>query len=507
MRELELKFAADHEFVMPIPEVLIESKAGVGGVRELPTSDLRTTYWDTKDLRLARASVSLRYRRGEDEGPRWTLKLPIPGHDATSRNELHFEGDAMHPPADALDLATAYVRNGSLGPVAEVNTKRHRLQLLDGSGAQLAELDDDVVSVQEGSDLRGQFREIELESKGADEKGLERVGSALVQAGARRSEPIPKVVRALGTRATAPPDVLEIVVAPSDPASQAVRATLAAAIGTVVINDARARMGDVDGIHKMRVGFRRLRSNLQTFRPLISPSWAEHLTVGAKGIFDALGTVRDLDVMNDRISRLAVGMNEGIGDITALIGTRRVSAMEDLLEILRDRKYVDFLDELVAAVHAPILTSLAATPSSDALGYLVADSWKRLHKSHRRLNRKPTLERFHDVRKKTKRMRYAVEASSAGLTRKRAERAVVIADRCKVVQDVLGEMQDVSVLSGALQDIAGETRDQGTIFAAGRIAERAQARLAVLPQEFEGVWERLERETHRKWLENQTTGR
>ena len=42
----------------------------------MPDQQLRATYYDTADLRMARNGVTLRYRTGEAETPRWTLKLP-----------------------------------------------------------------------------------------------------------------------------------------------------------------------------------------------------------------------------------------------------------------------------------------------------------------------------------------------------------------------------------------------------------------------------------------------
>jgi len=45
-----------------------------GSVLPRPPATLRATYFDTADLRLARAGVSLRHRRGDDRP--WTVKLP-----------------------------------------------------------------------------------------------------------------------------------------------------------------------------------------------------------------------------------------------------------------------------------------------------------------------------------------------------------------------------------------------------------------------------------------------
>ena len=87
MRELELKLSVEDPFVTP---ALRPDGVDVAGMEELPALDLRATYYDTADLRLARNGVSLRYRTGEGELSGWSLKLPVTGEDASSRDELHF---------------------------------------------------------------------------------------------------------------------------------------------------------------------------------------------------------------------------------------------------------------------------------------------------------------------------------------------------------------------------------------------------------------------------------
>src|SRR6185503_13979689 len=84
---------------------------------------------DTEDLRLARAGVTLRRRRGgHDAG--WHLKLPVGGD---SRDEVRV-GDARAvrrrtPPAELVGLVRALTRGARLAPVAELATARRRWRL------------------------------------------------------------------------------------------------------------------------------------------------------------------------------------------------------------------------------------------------------------------------------------------------------------------------------------------------------------------------------------------
>ena len=70
--EREIKLALPGRFTMPA----LALDGDALEVAAMPDQQLRATYYDTADLRMARNGVTLRYRTGEAETPRWTLKLP-----------------------------------------------------------------------------------------------------------------------------------------------------------------------------------------------------------------------------------------------------------------------------------------------------------------------------------------------------------------------------------------------------------------------------------------------
>ena len=70
----------------------------------------------------------------------------------------------------------------------------------------VAEVVDDEVSVLEGRRIVDRFREIEVElADDAADPAMAPIVDLLIDAGARIGEPLPKIVRALGERAHAPP--------------------------------------------------------------------------------------------------------------------------------------------------------------------------------------------------------------------------------------------------------------------------------------------------------------
>src|SRR4051812_5605401 len=139
--EREVKLAAWGGFAMPAlddlgPELSVES---------LKVKKLDATYYDTRDLRLARAGVSLRHRVGDDQP--WTVKLPEgDGGRVMGRREIPFDGPAGTIPPPAAALVRAYARGEALVAVARLKTERSRIGL-NVDGTQVVEIADDEVSV------------------------------------------------------------------------------------------------------------------------------------------------------------------------------------------------------------------------------------------------------------------------------------------------------------------------------------------------------------------------
>src|SRR3954452_20366949 len=179
-REVERKYVADDGFELP---PLTELMAGTDGRRDEeiapvvegePTRQrLAATYFDTADLRLAAAGLTLRRRTGGDDAG-WQLDVPA-GTGPRSGVRLPL-GPATRAVPEALrNLVWADPRGAPLRPVAESVTDRTVRRLVDATGQVLAEVGDDRVSARrirptDGSgDAAGaatSWREIEVELVG-----------------------------------------------------------------------------------------------------------------------------------------------------------------------------------------------------------------------------------------------------------------------------------------------------------------------------------------------------
>ena len=482
----------------------------VDGVTVTPPEAVRleTVYFDTPDLRLARWGVSLRYRAGEG----WTLKLspsPVRGEGQgegrepaglLERDEITFSGGPKKPPAAAVALVRAYVRKSELVPVARLSTIRRRVRLVGADGGRLAEVVDDEVSVRDGRRVAARFREIEVELAGAN--GSEAVVAPLVErlrsAGAGAPDPTPKHIRALGPRAMEPPEVAPLPVNPESPAREVIRTVLSESVAAILRNDPIVRLGtDPEAVHQERVATRKLRSHLRTFGPLLELEWTEPLRAELGWLGMALGSVRDREVLLERLRERAKSLPasdaRSAASLLHILEIEIESLRKKLDADLESTRYIELLEQLVAAAQSPACTLDADQAASAVLPPLATGPWRRLRGAVRQLPEQPTDPELHRIRILAKRARYAAETVAPVL----GSGATAFAKAAAKLQTILGEHQD-SVTAQAWLRSARVTGRRA--FVAGQLIAMEHLAAQKARKDWPKVWAALDRKALRKWM-------
>ncbi len=364
----------------------------------------------------------------------------------------------------------------------------------------LAEVVDDEVSVMDGARVAARFREVELEMREDVERTLvDAIVARLREAGASPTDGTPKYRRALGARASAPPEVVVPELGPEASVGEVVRGAFAASVVRLLRHDAGVRLGeDIEDVHQARVATRRLRSDLRTFRDVLDPDWDAALREELGWLGGELGTVRDLDVQLERLrGRVAVLPEEDrpVGErLVAGLAGRRAAARDHLLEAMRSQRYLALLDRLVAAAREPAVVPEAANaPGVMALAAAMERPWKHLRGSLEGLGEDAPDADLHVARIRTKRARYAAEAVEPVF----GKRARDFAREAAALQEVLGEHQDAVVAQAWLRgSAAGGGR---RAFVAGELAMLERQAAAAARGRWRGVWKRLARKRVRFW--------
>jgi CHAD domain-containing protein len=503
VRELELKFSVHEPFTLP--DVAADG-AGVARVEPTGKATLRATYYDTEDLRLAREGITLRRRTGGSDAG-WHLKLPLLGDHPGARDEIAAPlGAGRGVPPELRELVMAFVRTSRLQPVATLRTVRETFRLLDGQGAVVAELVDDTVSVLDGTHVVERFREIEVESTGAGIQILETVGAQLVAAGAVAGNFMPKAIRALGSRATLPPEPEPPEqVDPKSTAGQLVTAFLRTHVRALMAQDPRVRQDLPDAVHQMRVAARRLRSGLKTFKTLVDQEWATGVRDELRWLASSLGEVRDTEVLLARFVKQLEQLPDA--DLTAravhAVETRLQSSLdhgaEDIRAALTSQRYLKLLDTVVAGAQAPPLTAEADGKAGDVLPPLARTAWRKLAKALDHVDEGTPDEELHQARILAKQARYTCEACALAFG-KPAKR---LATEITRLQDVLGEHQDAVVAAETVERMAGEPRAaRDLVFSLGVLYTVQLDAAADARSQLETVWQEVDRQRYRRWLGN-----
>jgi CHAD domain-containing protein len=508
VREIERKYDATGA---GLPDL-----AGVPGVASVSADTrelLNAVYYDTADLRLIRAGITLRRRTGGDDAG-WHLKLPA-GADARDELRLPAGRAGGRVPAELASLVRATTRGATIAPVVRMRTVRRRRHLLDGAGAPLAEIAADEVSAElaDGSGAQA-WTELEVELMAGGRELLAELDRRLRAAGVRPAAVGSKLARVLAARLTAvgaPPGQDAPAAhagrppAPGSPAGEIVLAYLASQVHAITANDPLVRRDEPDAVHQMRVATRRARSALQAFGKLVQPGRARPLGRELKWLATVLGRARDAEVTLARFDECLAGgaalpgaepaRARLIGHFTAELGQARSA----LLRALDGPRYLGLLDDLDAFLDDPPYTRRAARPAAGVLPAQVRRVARGLERALAGIGQPATGSEtdaarrdaaLHEARKAAKRARYAADAAEPAL----GQRAARLARRAKKLQELLGEHHDSVVARQQLRDLSADAHAAAeSTFTYGVLHEREARRAAEA--------ERLARRqlTRRRW--------
>jgi CHAD domain-containing protein len=501
VRETERKYEATDAVALPDPAELLGLGTGSGTQEQ----ELEAVYFDTADLRLLRAGVTLRRRTG-GSNPGWHLKLPVGGD---SRDELRIPvGRSLRqPPAELVALTRVHTRGATLVPVAQLNTRRRRWVLADPDGHPLAELVEDQVSAHTmGEQTRAvSWREVEVElAEHGQVELLDRIERRLLKAGAQRSEARSKLGRLLAEEVSARP-------APEPDAAASAGDVVLAYLRTQAEQlhryDPLVRRAVPDAVHQMRVAARRVRSALQAFGRVIDRDSTRELTVELKWMAGELAGARDAEVMAKRCAAMLADLPAELvlGPVAAAVTRsferRQADARQVTLTALDSDRYLALHDTIDALLADPPFTRAAARPGRRELPKSVARAYRRVESRMRDADSQPAGEprnlSLHETRKAAKRLRYATEAvkPTLGKPAKRMQR------RLKKVQNLLGEHQDTVVSRPVLRQLAVQAHlDGGNGFTYGLMYAAEAARADRAEQDLPAAWKRLRKPKNTSWL-------
>jgi CHAD domain-containing protein len=498
VNETETKYEATADALLPPFDALPK----VTAVRGPQEQQLDAEYYDTEDLRLLRAGITLRRRRGGSDAG-WHLKLPAGPAAPASREEIRLPlGRAgRRVPHELADLVRARTRGAPLAPVAAITTTRRVTTLVGKHGQSLAEVaDDGVAAVAAAPDVgpAARWREIEVELTGGGSELLTAADQLLRRAGLQRSARSAKLERVLSGRLPRPVSPQQLT--SSSTAGDVVRAYLRAQAEALTSVDPKVRRAEPDSVHQMRVATRRLRSTLRSFGTVISQRETQHLADELSWLGDVLGAARDAEVQAARLEQHVrqTDIEELLGPVQARIQAHsakaRASSSAAVAAALRSARYYALLDDLDQLITAPPAGEQARLPADRVLSVATSRAFRktrrRMHSALRAPAGRSRETAFHRARKGAKQARYAAEASTPALGRDAAR----LGKRMKKLQSVLGDHQDTVVGRQLTRQLAVAAQRAGeSAFSYGLFYGRDACEGARLQRQAGKAWRRASR--------------
>ncbi len=471
----------------------------------------RARYYDTADWRLRRAGAALElWQEGSAAG--WHLRLPA----GSDRRDLEVSV-ACDPTPDALtddapavpeglsDLTAARTVGAPLRPVAALVIHRTRTPLTDRRGRAVAELavDDVEAAFPDVGRPPRAWQELDLQGRGGGREKLHRLDRAIRGVGGARAPFGSKLAHALGAEDPTRPAAARP--APDDPVAPLLAVRWRALVDELVARDPEVRRSDPEGVHKMRVATRRLRSLLGSFAPLLEPSAVGPLRRELRWLGAGLGGWRDAEVLAasltedlDRLEPSEV-LGPARDDVLGHLAAQRRDAATTALAALRSARYLELLEALLAFDPGAAGGGHAGRSTSAAAATVMRRELRRVRRRVRSADRarrpQERARAYHEVRKAAKSARYAAETFEPAL----GAPARRLARRFEDLQELLGAAQDAAVARRVARVIGVRT---GVLpghngFTMGLLSGLQQTRIDTAHRQFAAHWRAVEHD--RAW--------
>lgn len=226
---------------------------------------------------------------------------------------------------------------------------------------------------------------------------------------------------------------------------------------------------DVECLHEFRVAVRRTRSFLTQVPDIFTKRTLEKFKGEFSALSDVTGPARDLDVMllelDDYLGLLPDTLQQvDFQPLRMFIQKKRTDAYITLTKYLQSAKFQRLLVQWEAFLKAPVpyRTSLvnANLPVNDVANKCIWKTYKKLLKRGDKITNQSDDEALHELRKLGKKLRYLIEFFSS-LHSKRDIKEVI--KTLKVLQDNLGEFQDVHVHQLLFADLQTQMQQTGEL--------------------------------------------
>jgi CHAD domain-containing protein len=310
-----------------------------------------------------------------------------------------------------------------------------------------------------------------------------------------------EVVSPLSPVTLGPPDPMPWPLTRTPNTPTVLQRGLASAVGELLRHDPVVRLDlHVEGVHRMRVSVRAIRSLVRTYRALFDRVPAS-LGNDLRWISQLLGQVRDLDVLAQSLEQVRKPLAPYERDMSQFlleeVAGEWQQRLTDLQSAMSTKRYAALIDRLVALSESPSFTDDAGRSPARALVPIARRAYRRLGKCAKTAaGDHASVDAVHAVRLSAKRYRYVLDTVAEVIPAAAAQAKLL-----SQLQQVLGRFNDAANAEEWLTKRAEFESDPGRAFVLGGLVMELRRRRDRHRSRWLQAWARVKSPPHTAWLE------
>ena len=407
-------------------------------------------------------------------------------------------------------LLTPVLQMRALLPRAVLSIERERFGLRDDDGKTVVRVSLEHVMVTGPGDRGGcdlGWRVVVTGVRGYND-ALERLVARLEATPGVSAAPDDDDRVPFGAAGAIPGDyrsTLRVVLEPRMPALQAVTATCSILLDVIERNEEGVRE-DIDSefLHDFRVAIRRTRAMLSQAQGVLTDTARAFYGKEFRWLAGETSELRDLDVsllgFDDLAARLRGEHRADLEPLRDLLVDLQREAHARSVAALDSPRYRELVDSWRAFLDAAEGGDDADVPVGRAAGARIWKAYRNVVKHGRRIDDDSPAEALHDLRKRTKKLRYLLEAHRSLYPR--ADMKQLEAE-LKALQDNLGAFQDCDIQIHRLRQFAELLHDRPgptgpAVLAMDMLTHELDQRQQQARTEFHDRFARFDRRSNRR---------
>jgi inorganic triphosphatase YgiF len=504
-QEIEIRFAASERDLARVAKSSRLDGYVLGRAEE---QQLNSIYYDTPELSLAKAGLSLRVRKTA-EGYVQTVKDESTGSLLSQRPEYECRLASPHP--DLARISDPMVRervrtiiNGSqIEPAVETDILRITRAVKSDAGDEI-ELAVDRGEIRASAGTPIPVHEIELELKKGSPAVLYDVARQLsrkIPLTAGIESKLARGVRILEGQEICAHKAGRVELPQDCTAEEAFRAILLHCLRHIARNaEAVAEARLPEGVHQIRVGLRRLRAAISAFGLPFRVRELETLRERAKIRADIFGDTRELDVFAAELLPPVEQSTKapGLPQLRLVLDELRRDSWDRAVDLVRSDDFTGFLLDLAAAIESRVWRQAATAesvlmflqPARDLASEALKKKLKQAHKRARHLASLDIADR-HRLRIALKKLRYTAEFFAPLFPAKGVSSFL---KRLSKLQDLFGILNDAAAAEAVVRRVvehAGPRRDTEFLEAAAFVEGWHKSRIEPAWDKTKKRWKRF----------------